>query len=452
MLSNPKGSLKMTPQENTEVDEIQLWEELFTTMDENEELEQKNIELSLKVREEQLKDEFKVFSPSYRKEHPSADKAEVVKAFFKKKERDVYGTSLVLPSHKDDPYALWSGKDPEPRDKKNISSILDIACEDARFYDAMEAVTAAIPENTARARSGDIRYWEAWRRGMNIPGNRPLTPQELLIFVVDHAEGFLSPESQEVERRLVEQGNKSTFGPRKWSTISRRLDTLSKYADCNQWPVNPTKDKGFKAALRQLSKKYASNDQPRAITRNILIHLLDHTSNDTIGIRDRALLAFIFASGGRRRVEAEQARIEHLEDQGDCFLFHMQRSKNNKTGKSEPKPITGVAAQYLRDWLAILAEKEGPLFRSITKSGIIKPTALKGAFISRIVKKLSLKGGYDPKEFSAHSLRSGFVSQAAREGCSIPEVKALTGHRTDAMVSRYYQQGDVLRSKAGNLL
>ncbi len=150
--------------------------------------------------------------------------------------------------------------------------------------------------------------------------------------------------------------------------------------------------------------------------------------------------------------ESTENLIEDLEDLGDCFLFHMRRSKTNKTGKSEPKPVTGDAAKYLRQWLSLIEEQKGPLFRPITKSGVIKPVSLKGAFISRIVKKLSKKAGYDPKDFSAHSLRSGFVSQAAREGCSMPEVKALTGHKTDAMVSRYYQQGDVLRSRAGNLL
>ena len=437
--------------DRTEVDELELWEGRLSADDEYSSLIAQNDKLRGDLAVEKLRAEGLEFVAGRIKGSPESTKVALVKEFFDLKEREIYESSLVVPSYTEEPYALWAGSDPKPRTANTVAAMLDVACEDARFSEAMDIVADAVPENTTRARAGDIRYWGAWCNAMGVRG-RPVTPQELLIFVVDHAEGFQSPESQELDRKLVDQGYKNATGPHKWSVICRRLATLSKYADCHSWTVNPTKDRGFKAALRQLSKKYASNDQPRAITRSILIHLIDHTTDDIIGKRDKALLTFLFGTGGRRRSEAEEALIEDLEDQGDCLLFHMRKSKTNKTGQSEPKPLMGVVAQSMRDWLNVLGEKEGPLFRPVGKAGVIKSEKLKGAFINRIVKKLAKRAGYDPKEFSAHSLRSGFVTQAAREGCSLPEVKALTGHKTDAMVSRYYQQGDVLRSKAGNLL
>jgi len=153
---------------------------------------------------------------------------------------------------------------------------------------------------------------------------------------------------------------------------------------------------------------YASSIQPMPISRHLLDNLLDQTTTDTIGIRDRALLAFMFASGGRRRIEAEEARIEHLEDLVYCFLFHMPRSDNLK-------PVSGLAAKYLRKWLELLGEKEGPLFRYIGQSGVIKPGTIKWTFVNEIVKKLAEKSGQNPKYFPAHLLRSSFVIEAGSE-------------------------------------
>jgi integrase len=326
------------------------------------------------------------------------------------------------------------------------------AYQDRRFQEAMQSVQESLSPNTVKARQNDMKYWISWCKAMEIPPNRPITPEELLIFVVDHLEGFKSKESKEVKWKMIEEGHNYPKDPHKWSTIIRKVYTLSRYSETHNWPDNPTKNRGFRQAMNHLKKKHASNNQPKAINRSILVHMIDQTANNIIDIRDRALVAFIFASGGRRRSEAEQAMLEHLEINGDAYLFHLQRTKTNKTGHSEPKPIAGLAARLLEEWLKLLDKKKGPIFRPIAKSGEIKESCLKGAFINRIIKKLLKKAGYDETEFSAHSLRSGFVTQAAREGCSLPEIKALTGHKTDSMVSRYYQQGDVLRSRAGNLL
>jgi integrase len=46
--------------------------------------------------------------------------------------------------------------------------------------------------------------------------------------------------------------------------------------------------------------------------------------------------------------------------------------------------------------------------------------------------------------YSGHSLRAGFATSAAATGMPIWQIKAQTGHVTDAMVGRYVRQAALL--------
>jgi integrase len=55
-------------------------------------------------------------------------------------------------------------------------------------------------------------------------------------------------------------------------------------------------------------------------------------------------------------------------------------------------------------------------------------------------------------DFSAHSLRSGFMTEAGRQNVPLAEAMALTGHRSVQTALHYYQPGAVQHSRAANLL
>ena len=55
-------------------------------------------------------------------------------------------------------------------------------------------------------------------------------------------------------------------------------------------------------------------------------------------------------------------------------------------------------------------------------------------------------------DFGAHSLRSGFVTEAGRQNVPMKEAMSLTGHRSVATFLRYFQTGAVQLSAAANLL
>ena len=54
--------------------------------------------------------------------------------------------------------------------------------------------------------------------------------------------------------------------------------------------------------------------------------------------------------------------------------------------------------------------------------------------------------------FSAHSLRSGFVTEAGLRDMPVGEAMAMTGHRTVATFQGYYQSAAIRRSKVASML
>jgi integrase len=55
-------------------------------------------------------------------------------------------------------------------------------------------------------------------------------------------------------------------------------------------------------------------------------------------------------------------------------------------------------------------------------------------------------------DFSAHSLRSGFMTEAGRQNIALAEAMALTGHRSVQTALHYYQPGAVQHTRTANLL
>jgi hypothetical protein len=55
-------------------------------------------------------------------------------------------------------------------------------------------------------------------------------------------------------------------------------------------------------------------------------------------------------------------------------------------------------------------------------------------------------------DFGAHSLRSGYVTEAGRQNVPIREAMGLTGHRSLVTFLRYFQSGAVTATRAANPL
>lgn len=134
-------------------------------------------------------------------------------------------------------------------------------------------------------------------------------------------------------------------------------------------------------------------------------------------------------------------------------MFTLQRSKTDQSGangQDNDKPIVGTAADALDDWLARSGTTSGAIFRRIRRGDKVAEP-LSPAAVRDIVKTRAALAGLE-QAFSAHSLRSGFVTEAARQGVPIGETMALTGHASVATVVGYFRSASATSSKAARLL
>ncbi len=184
-------------------------------------------------------------------------------------------------------------------------------------------------------------------------------------------------------------------------------------------------------------------DQKAALVKSdVLAMLATTTRNPVVDARDRALIAVAFWSGGRRRSELVQATMGDLCQVEDGFTLTLPVTKTTSGNDAPVVPIFGQAAVALEAWLAMVGSAEGPIFRSVTQQGEILPAPLRGEDVRRIVRRRAKLAGIDVARVSAHSLRSGFVTEAARQGVAMLDTMALTTHRSVETLRRYYRPAD----------
>lgn len=335
--------------------------------------------------------------------------------------------------------------------------------EEARAA-AEEILLAGEAANTRLSYATALRYWQAWALARY--GNRltlPVPVPVVIQFIVDHMarerQGRTACElPAAIDKALVRARIKGRLGPLKLSTVLHRIAVLSKLHQLRHL-TNPCEDPTVRhlvsRARRAAVKRGETPHKMTAATREPLEAMLATCDDSLEGIRDRALLLFAWASGGRRRSEVAAATVEQLRRvNDDLYLYRMSRSKTDQAGResqkgSADKPIRGCAAHALNNWLRASGINEGAIFRRLWKTYIGLP--LSPASVGAIVKRRALKAGLEG-DWAGHSLRSGFVTEAGRRRVPLGDVMALTGHRKVDTVLGYYRSGELSESAASDLL
>ncbi len=292
---------------------------------------------------------------------------------------------------------------------------------------------------TARAHAGDIAYFCA------LPAHYPVPLAAVVQFVTDHLEGLPSATEQALLDRAARHlpGGKARPGPHTLSTVTRRLASLSK-AHQLAGVANPCQRPELRELLARARRRQVRREilprRKRAATRDVLDAMLATCDERLAGVRDRALLLFAFGSGGRRRSEVAAARVEDLVPVEGGYLFRLRRSKTDQAGAGVELPVVGRAGRARALWIASAGLTAGPLFRPLSwhRRG---DAGISDRSVAGIVKAHAALAGYDPREFGGHSLRAGFVTTAGRQGVSLGDTMALSGHRSTAVALRYHQAG-----------
>lgn len=326
-----------------------------------------------------------------------------------------------------------------------------------------ELLAEAAAANTTRSYAAALRYWAGWHHArFGVELTLPVSEAVALQFLVDHIQrknqtGLVSELPVAADQALVAAGLKAKLGPLKLSTVTQRVAVLSTAHKLKRL-TNPCELASVRTLLsrarRAAVKRGERPTKKTAITRPELEAMVATCDDSLEGLRDRALLCFGFASGGRRRSEIAAADLRDLRKVGeDGYIYRLEYSKTQQAGvtvdSTPDKPILGRSAQALSAWLDAAGIREGAIFRRLWKDRV-GPALLPGS-VAAIVKRRANLAGLKGN-FGAHSLRSGFVTEAGKQGMPLPAVMAMTEHRSVASVVGYFQAGAAEDNPAARLL
>lgn len=331
-------------------------------------------------------------------------------------------------------------------------------------------------ENTMRALASDLAYLEGWcllATGDALPW--PAPESLLLKFVAHHlwdpvrrADDPNHGMPDEVEDGLRGQALLKSVGPHAPGTVRRRLTSWSILTRWRGLKGNFT-EPSLKSALR-LAVRAAARPRQRksrkAVTGDVLGQLLSTCNDDRkVDLRDRALLLVAFASGGRRRSEVAGLRVEDLRDEDPvpsdpkdpnsttlhCLTIHLGRTKTTDAGDDTSVVLVGRPVVALKRWLTEAGIEAGPIFRKIDQWGNIDRRAITPQTVNLVVKARAKQAGLDPAMFSAHGLRSGYLTEAANRGIPLPEAMQQSLHKSIAQAAGYYNDGERKMGRAARL-
>ena len=189
-----------------------------------------------------------------------------------------------------------------------------------------------------------------------------------------------------------------------------------------------------------------------------LINVIDEQNDEDIKkLRDRSIILVGF-SGGFRRNEIVSLDFNDLDFVDEGLKIQIRRSKTDQFGEGSVKALPYFdSSQYcpvtsLKKWLEVSKIRSGPIFRRFIKGSKLSENRLTDQTVALLIKKYLQLAGIDNKNYSGHSLRSGFATSAAESGAEERNIMAMTGHKSTEMVRRYIREANLFKNNALNKL
>jgi integrase len=251
-------------------------------------------------------------------------------------------------------------------------------------------------------------------------------------------------------------------------TVRRCLaswSTLHRWKGIADRSPRPSLRSALRLAVRA-SPRPRQRKSKRAVTRDVLDRLIATCATDRLAdTRDLAILLLAFASVGRRRSEVARLRVEQLRDEPQarldprapksstlpCLANELGRTKTGNADEEGRALLVGPPVEALRKCLERADITKRPIFRAIDRWEGVEEKALTPQSINLIVKRRCAVAGLEPEAFSAHGLRAGYLTEAARQGVSLPQAMQQSQHRSVQQAASYYNETDRTMGKAARL-
>lgn len=287
-------------------------------------------------------------------------------------------------------------------------------------------VREALSENTRTAYRTDLQRFISWG------GSVPSTDKVIATYLATHAETHAV------------------------ATLVRWVVSIS-VAHSSRGLPSPTRSSLVHNTLNGIKRTHGGAQRRlKPLLVEDLIQVLSVMGNTPKDIRDRALLLLGFA-GGFRRSELVALNSEDVDSVRQGLVVTIRRSKTDQSGEGRKIGIPFARGKHcpvhsLENWIELAELGEGPLFRPITRHGLIRTSRLSGEAVASIVKERVSLVGLPPDQYSGHSLRSGLATSAAMAGVSSWKIRQQTGHASETTLNRYIRDGELFTGNAASAL
>ena len=202
---------------------------------------------------------------------------------------------------------------------------------------------------------------------------------------------------------------------------------------------------------------YQKGKKPILINQlKAIINVIDNEKTEEIKkVRDKTIILLGFG-GGFRRAELVAIDYEDLEFVSEGVKIIIRRSKTDQFGEGMIKGLPYFSNEiycpvlHLKKWLELSNIKSGAIFRKLNKGFSLNDNRLTDQTVALLLKNYLALAGIENKNYSGHSLRSGFATATAESGADERSIMAMTGHKTTQMVRRYIKEANLFKNNALN--
>jgi integrase len=327
---------------------------------------------------------------------------------------------------------------------------LDQRREAERLYvRALEIERDGTPPNTRRAYEGDWKRFSGWCERW---GHRalPASIQVVILYITYLADPERPPEPH------------SKGGACRPATIERAMAAIAHVHKAHGY-VSPRESIHVQGHLKKTKNTLLSAPEqaPPLLVRHLEAIVARMPATEPISVRDKAVILTGWAGALRR------SEIAALDRRDAAFVpegirLTIRRSKTDQEGEGETIPIEPaqnpdlcpVAA--LRAWVLetddSLVQPTSPLFPRTYYGGLVGER-LEDREVSEIVKRWCRKADLESDtpgiDFSGHSLRSGFITEAARAGRADWQIMQHSRHKSYEAFRGYIRRAKLFQDNPG---
>ena len=231
--------------------------------------------------------------------------------------------------------------------------------------------------------------------------------------------------------------------------LGRAVSTIRQhYSGVIAWDPS-LKSASVERVMRSISKRHALDpiNKKKALTRELAERILSKLPANTVReLRDRALVTTAWVTASRK-FELLGLDVSHIVSTDSGYALRVLLK-----GASEPivkyinEDFILDAHSNLTAWLDVVGDS-GPLWCRVRRGDNIDRTKrLSPSGFDSIFKRLLALAAIDPREYSPHCIRHGFITHEANKGTSLAKVQAVTGHKSVESIKHYWDQAELLKS------